>query len=134
MSDHRTRSGARLRTDSRVVTARSRTMAMEGDYTVRRCAVCQKRLSVFRPDNIQTCSRGCKKSQQLTRRGERKGGRSTKWRPLYERARLAVGQWISHDCESRFEAERLSIGMNQRKDFEARRDGLTVFVRLVVAA
>lgn len=107
-------------------------MAMAADYAVRLCEGCGKRLDVFRPDSIKACSRGCQKRRKVTREG-RKGGRATKWRELYERARSANGQWVQQQCGSKVEANRLVASLNQRRDFEASQNGAIVSVRLVAA-
>lgn len=138
MSDHRTRSGARLRNES-FMYRRGNYVAITADDLVQpRCKHCGKLVNDDRAlsDKFRGfCSTTCGTNWNAIRRGEATGrGCEGRWRFAYDKAREARGAWISLPCESKTQAERLQKNINGKNGFEASRDGLTVSIRVTVAA
>lgn len=132
MSDSRTRSGARLHVESRRF-AGLRHAATDADYASTRCLYCGVRLNV-----IGRANKFCSDNHRVSYFHNNKCARGTlpkkaegRWRFAYDQARAAIGEWITVQCESRHDAGSLETIANNKKGFDAVRNGASVSLRFM---
>lgn len=145
MGRHQIGRGVRLRRQNYTVN-RTRVVAIgHADLDQPKCVKCDKPISDDRmwrdgaKQHQRFCSEYCRGRYYQGHVGRTlthgvPSGREGRWKDLYAQARTARGGWVSAACRDERDASQSVNSINQRRDFEARKDGLTIYVRFVVAA
>jgi hypothetical protein len=132
------RDGARLRTKSLMVRRGQYVATTDADLVQPVCAQCGDRLNDLDGYGVteakKYCSPRCRRMARNRRTGRVGAAKPTRWAATLDKARKAGGSEIAVSCESKQTAERLALMFGNKRDFNARYCGSTVFVWFVAAS